>query len=535
MLARETTPIDLFLPLVENCYYSPLLNLFRREAFPPMRGGFLCSQFGLGKTVMVLSLLLARRVPRTLVVTSTSLLAQWETEIATKTDLRCSVVHGPRADTAGEVVLTTYGKVRRNDELFVGCAFDRIVLDESHTIKNSNTRTCQTLATLTAPCRWCVTATPAAQLSHLYGQLQFFGPWTTSMFTQLLRARLPTFQQGNRLAYFAGDAFRGHDRTQRYRGTDVPIVALSDCRFTAVRVALPAAQRSQYRRLSTLPVGLGMGQVLSFVEKVRSWCSGGEFFGGGQPSLRRHVVPSVGDFLGENNCAICLCFPTDPVLTPCQHVFCEECVAQLFATRRNSSCASCPCPLCRAAFAHSSVKYVVGSSAAPSDDTAKKAETDVKINAAFETMYQIFDANPAAKIVVFSQFIPCLEKLVQRSSLLLPQHVECSYIHGSTQQRKRAQELEKFARAESGAVIFLSVRSAACGLNLQMASDAIMVEPLLNKGLEQQAFGRINRIGRVETPPTVHRVYFADTIEERILELDDDAVLTRSTLVNLLS
>jgi SNF2 family DNA or RNA helicase len=123
--------------------------------------------------------------------------------------------------------------------------------------------------------------------------------------------------------------------------------------------------------------------------------------------------------------------------------------------------------------------------------------------------------------------------MVEKSPLLLPPQVQRSYIHGSTPQKKRAREIDTFVHAESGAVIFLSVRSAGCGLNLQSASDAIMMEPLLNKGLEKQCVGRINRIGRVGRP-TVHRLYLSGTIEQRILELDDDVVMTRETLLGLL-
>ena len=168
------------------------------------------------------------------------------------------------------------------------------------------------------------------------------------------------------------------------------------------------------------------------------------------------------------------------------------------------------------------------------DESAQTQQpTDIKIKTAFDCMARIFAAHAKAKIVVFSQFIPCLEQMVEKSALLLPQHVQRSYIHGSTPQKKRAREIDTFVHAESGAVIFLSVRSAGCGLNLQSASDAIMMEPLLNKGLEKQCFGRINRIGRVGRP-TVHRLYLSGTIEQRILELDDDVIMTRETLLGLL-
>ncbi len=537
MVERETVGFQTFLPVVEeDCYYSPLLNLFRRTAFPDVYGGFLCSQFGLGKTVMVLALLLARRVPKTLVVTSTSLLTQWQAEISSKTDLQCSLVHGHRVEMTGEVVLTTYGKIRRNQWRFAVTQFDRIVLDESHTIRNSGTSACKILSSLQARSRWCVTATPANQLVHLSGQLKFLtgAAWTHDMFTQLLRSRLPYFKQGNRLAHFASVMCRGHDRSQRYDSTGASIVTLADCTFHRVNIPLPQEIKSQYvRAVRLLPSGLAMGQLLSFVEKIRSWCSGGALLGstGPSPAPRQHVVEDVGAFLEEySTCAICLCFPTAPMLTPCAHVFCEECMGLLF-TRAPSAC---PCPLCRAPLTPESMKCIVEEGADDDEEsTPKQQPTDIKIRTAFDCMARIFAANAGAKIVVFSQFIPCLEQMVEKSALLLPRDVQRSYIHGSTPQKKRAREIDAFVHAESGAVIFLSVRSAGCGLNLQSASDAIMMEPLLNKGLEKQCFGRINRIGRVGRA-TVHRLYLDGTIEQRILELEDDVVVTRERLLGLL-
>jgi hypothetical protein len=198
MVERETVGFQPFFPVAEDCYFSPLLNLFRRTAFPDLYGGFLCSQFGLGKTVMVLALLLARREPKTLVVTSTSLLTQWQAEIRSKTDLECSLVHGHRVDMTGEVVLTTYGKIRRNQWRFAVEHFDRIVLDESHNIRNDSTSACKILSSLRARSRWCVTATPATQLTHLSGQLKFLtgAAWTYDMFAQLLRSRMPSSSKG---------------------------------------------------------------------------------------------------------------------------------------------------------------------------------------------------------------------------------------------------------------------------------------------------------------------------------------------------
>ena len=59
--------------------------------------------------------------------------------------------------------------------------------------------------------------------------------------------------------------------------------------------------------------------------------------------------------------------------------------------------------------------------------------------------------------------------------------------------------------------------SGAAGLNLQVASVAILLEPQLSPGIEQQAVGRISRIGQQRATTCIHLV-IRDSIEESILQ-----------------
>ena len=43
--------------------YSPLLGNYLREAPPDVRGGFICEEMGMGKTIITLSLILANPAP----------------------------------------------------------------------------------------------------------------------------------------------------------------------------------------------------------------------------------------------------------------------------------------------------------------------------------------------------------------------------------------------------------------------------------------------------------------------------------------
>src|SRR5207245_10176878 len=123
-------------------------------------GGCLADDMGLGKTIQVLALLESRRALRArgspsrngsgnrpgpaLVVVPKSLVFNWKQEAARFTpNLRLLDHTGSARTRAGEhfdnydVVLTTYGTLRRDALLFKDVQFDYCILDEAQAIKNA--------------------------------------------------------------------------------------------------------------------------------------------------------------------------------------------------------------------------------------------------------------------------------------------------------------------------------------------------------------------------------------------------------------
>jgi hypothetical protein len=56
------------------------------------------------------------------------------------------------------------------------------------------------------------------------------------------------------------------------------------------------------------------------------------------------------------------------------------------------------------------------------------------------------------------------------------------------------------------------------GLNLQVASVVILMEPQLKPSTEQQAIARAHRMGQTR-PVVVYRLIAAETIDERVVQL----------------
>ena len=165
------------------------LHFLRRFGF----GGCLADDMGLGKTVQVLALLDARRderlrgapIPRTsLVVMPRSLVFNWKEEAARFTP-KLRVLDHTGADRLREVerfedydvVLTTYGTLRRDAVRLRAMRFDYVVLDEAQAIKNAQTESAKAARLLLGDHRLALSGTPVQNhLGELWSLFEFLNP-----------------------------------------------------------------------------------------------------------------------------------------------------------------------------------------------------------------------------------------------------------------------------------------------------------------------------------------------------------------------
>ena len=152
-------------------------------------GGCLADDMGLGKTVMVLALLDARRHARprgehtpSIVVVPRSLIFNWRDEAA-RFAPRLKVVDytGTLRDPAeirrADVVLTTYGTLRRDVASLHAIEFDYAILDEAQAIKNAATASAKAARLLRARHRLALSGTPIENhLGELWSLFEFLNP-----------------------------------------------------------------------------------------------------------------------------------------------------------------------------------------------------------------------------------------------------------------------------------------------------------------------------------------------------------------------
>jgi superfamily II DNA or RNA helicase len=148
-------------------------------------GGCLADDMGLGKTVQLIALHLHRRrfgqPAPTLVVCPASLLGNWEHEIERfAPDVSVRRYHGGDRHLDGladdEIVLVTYGLVRRDRAELAEVGWGLVVADEAQHVKNPLARTAKELRRIPAQARLALTGTPVEnRLTELWAILD----WTT--------------------------------------------------------------------------------------------------------------------------------------------------------------------------------------------------------------------------------------------------------------------------------------------------------------------------------------------------------------------
>lgn len=196
---RQVARFNGIAPIDPPATFTGTLRDYQREAlgwFAFLRqfgfGGCLADEMGLGKTIMVLAALESRRLERgssegprpSLVVVPRSLVFNWQQEAARFTPkLRVlDFTHAKRREAIADIanadlVLTTYGTLRRDIAELKDLAFDYVILDESQAVKNASTNSAKAVRLLNGRYRLALSGTPIENhLGELWSLFEFLNP-----------------------------------------------------------------------------------------------------------------------------------------------------------------------------------------------------------------------------------------------------------------------------------------------------------------------------------------------------------------------
>ncbi|WP_323137374.1 DEAD/DEAH box helicase [Paraliomyxa miuraensis] len=149
---------------------------------------------------------------------------------------------------------------------------------------------------------------------------------------------------------------------------------------------------------------------------------------------------------------------------------------------------------------------------APTDATVEES-TSSKLALLRETLEECVAEEH--KALVFSQWTSLLDLC---EPVLEDAGLPYVRLDGST--RDRGAVVERFQDEAGPPVMLISLRAGGTGLNLTAADHVFLLDPWWNPAVEDQAADRAHRIGQ-DKPVLVHRLVARDTVEERILALQE--------------
>ncbi len=152
-------------------------------------------------------------------------------------------------------------------------------------------------------------------------------------------------------------------------------------------------------------------------------------------------------------------------------------------------------------------------------------EASGKFDAFLETVDEVLSGGH--KLLVFSAFASMLK--IMRGALD-KRDITYAYLDGSTKDRDRQTEVDRFMSADGPPLFLCSLKAGGVGLTLTAADYVILYDPWWNPAVERQAIDRTHRIGQTR-PVTAYRMVTAGSVEEKIRALAErKSALSRTVI-----
>lgn len=575
-----------------------------------VNGGILADEMGLGKTIQILSLIL--KDPEgtiNLVIAPVVALNQWKNEIKKHCN-GINIVSKDRDVLVHDkinIILCSYGKIEnqhrrqqrkkkiyaeetnsdrkifilKNDIDFVfenifELFFERIVLDEAHTIKDSRSSTNTAITKIKARKRWGLTGTPVQnRVGDLYSLIKFLkidplGKYfckkcNCSSFTWLGKQNIRRgfcdcghfgalhFGWWNRKITFPVKSFglttlnkkifkkikkiTNHFILRRTKAELERELGLPSKQLMIIRAYFSSEEKDFYESIYKktksefnayiAETDTSYINIFSLIQKLRM-------------ASNHPYLLSKGN-IDTLICSICQEEALDPVRSGCGHIFCQK-EAEIYFIEKQK------CPTCKLKITLDFSNTINSNENSPvkennSTVSVKKStsrgnlinlnhwRSSTKIETLIQYLYKIQSnkSTSSDKSIIFSQFVNFLEMLSWR---LERAGFRCVKIYGSMSQSQRKASIEEFQTNPSVKIFLISLKAGGLALNLTVANNVFLMDPWWNPAVEDQAMDRIHRIGQYR-PINIYKIIIQDSIESKIVALQEKKkALFESTIDN---
>ena len=526
------------------------------------KGGLLAQDVGLGKTVEMLALISTHKADgATLVVVPTTMLNIWINEAAKYTpSLKVVKFHGNRRTKnmdelrTADIVVTTYRIVVNETQQHVpsigAVRWGRIILDESHELRSIHSSTSRAVCRLFAPYRWCVSATPWPNgIRNILSSLAFHGVSPFKDAVQPMSLRHHTQISPSLLCSVLSPSTWWQQR--RHVNMKLPPVEHIDVYvdskypsiyqqlLKSVRRRIESNQSNNNTRLLHYTRWLRLAAVHPSLNRV---CDYGIPTDDQPFHTETNSMELFMETLGETKyddslralifswsqghekCAICMDAMDRPTVTPCNHMFCFECIQTSYRHDTNRKC-----PLCRKPAGNSILNEITIGTPEECHETSTmwctrdmngqtvemlktihtrlssiRGEYGAKIEKCLE-MIKTTDE----KFIIFTQFHSAW---VHLCTALTSEGIAYASIEGRMSPLQREKAVHTFQTEKKIRVFVMTTKTASVGITLTAGSQIVFLEPLYNIHVRKQAIGRAWRIGQ-QKPLTVSTLYATDTID----------------------
>ena len=216
-------------------------------------------------------------------------------------------------------------------------------------------------------------------------------------------------------------------------------------------------------------------------------------------------------------CPICCCDidENDIGMTLCCHLYCYTCINGVLLSAKKTNTSS-NCPMCKKELNTSKIFLV-------SKNISKEVN---KYGTKISYIIDYIKKTSNKYRIIFSQWTDLLKKI---GAILEENGIKILYCKGSAYQKNHILNLFNNDTNEHNEfkILMLSSETSASGANLSNAEEVIFLDPIYGdighrKNIENQAIGRIRRLGNKFKEISVIKIIISDTIEDIIHESNKD-------------
>jgi len=274
---------------------------------------------------------------------------------------------------------------------------------------------------------------------------------------------------------------------------------------------------------------------------------------------RKCQMGNIADIL---QCVHCHNPASDPYVTSCMHVYCLWCLNDAQTEAAEGGMNGATCDSCGSSFGHAeSCSDTITAFQGPLPHVAQQGRGGLatqkrkptKLNVlpdddeelhgwlddnnrilpsaksiALKTQIESWLARePDTKIIIYTQWLPMIKIM---SQICREESWGFCQYAGTMTTGARSDTIASFKSDPDLKIMLASLKCGGLGLNLTMANKVICVDPWWNNAVEQQAFGRVYRIGQTKETSLLSLIV-KDTIDQRMQatkknkQIDIDSVM----------